>query len=263
MKKNHGNNMHEMIVKGMNAIKYERWEEALGLLNEYKGKDPVADYLIGLIYYCRFNNLELAKVHFSRVFSSEKLGLDEYKARSAEFLGHINWEQNRMHEAEENMLKAVAYGNPDCFLEAAFLLFFHHRKDKKDLAISFAREGELALADEEDLIIKASGFHIVASVYLWVNLITDANRVQKHFLNNLGWKESYPHQLEKYLYLLLAKSKKEFIEETFNTFYLKKTHKDLYDAYLCKYNMKDMPIRNKKRTEGIITRIENAQIDYE
>lgn len=263
MEKKQKNKMDEIINKGIEAIKSESWEEALGLLNDYDGKDPVADYLIGLIYYCRFNNLDIAKLHFNRVLSVGNEGLDEYKARSAEFIGHISWEQNSMKEAQDNMLKAVAYGNPDCFLEAAFLLFFHHNKNKKDLAISFAREGENSLAKEDDLVAKASGFHIVASVYLWANMFNDAHRIQKHFLKIPRWKEDYPNQFEKYLYLLIAKSKKRLVEETFEKFNLKKSHRDMYNAFLCKNNMMNAPFRNKKKTEGIIKRIENAEIDYE
>ncbi|MCT4638883.1 MAG: hypothetical protein N4A72_14370 [Bacteroidales bacterium] len=253
--------MKSSISKSIKAIQEERWEEALGLLCTYTGNDPLADYLTGLIYYCRYNNLDEARICFSRVFSCERTGIDEYRARSAEFLGHINWEQSRMQDAEENILQAIAYGNPDCFLEAAYLLLHHHDPKKRDLALTFAREGEMILSDEDDMEIKASGFHIVASVYLWGNLYNDAHRVSKWFLKDYDYRINNRDQVEEYLYMLVSKGQEKIIDKTFNNYGLKKSFSNLYKAYQF-LSGKIVEDNVDNEIAGVLTRIERVGRDF-
>lgn len=181
-------------------------------LKPYEGKEYFADFLIGATYYLYLDLPNKAYAYFKRALLILKNQDFEIPAMLLDFIASIEMsEKNNPKEAEEYLIKSLLVGNEQGFLKLAYLYLQQAENDKKDTALSLVEIGEQILPFDEDKEHQISGYHILASVYLWNKEFAKAEIAHQHFLTDKEWCEKYPDLIKAYLILAIAYDNQEFM----------------------------------------------------
>ena len=187
-------------------------EKLINVMTPLSGKDFWADFLIAITYHMFLNLPNKAYDYYKR--ASELIG--QYNSESTaylfEFMGDIELNiKNDNRAAEQSFLKSLLLGNQTGLLNLAYFYLQQIQSDKKDLALFLVKFGEKILSNDKEEENCISGYHIIASVYLWDKQFENACRTHHHFFSNAAWCKKYHEFVEAYLILSFAINDFEFI----------------------------------------------------
>jgi len=137
-----------------------------------------------------------------------------------DIVGNIEFQHLRLSErAEATLRQSLDTGNEYALLKLAYLYLQQASTPNRKEAHKLARYGELLLSvahpqkgpSPHDAEYKRSGYHIIASVYLWNLDLEGATRVHAFFLGNAEWCIMYRKLVEGYLLLAFALNNDDFI----------------------------------------------------
>jgi hypothetical protein len=220
------------------AIKYfgTDHQKLFDILRPFEGKEYFADFLIGSTYYIYLNMPNTAYAYFIRclnILESQNL---EAPKLLLDFLGNIEIEsKNNPENAEKFFIESLLVGNEQGFLKLAYLYLQQAQNDKKELALSLVEIGEKILPHDEDINHRISGYHIVASVYLWNRIFFEAEQAHKFFLSDQDWCNSYPELVKPYIIMAIAMNDENFLSSLILDYpILRHKFQSLFDTWLCK-----------------------------
>lgn len=220
------------------AIKYfgTDHQKLFDILKPFEGKEYFADFLIGSTYYMYLDMPHKAYAYFIRclnILQSQNL---EAPKLLLDFLGNIEIEsKNDPENAEQFFIGSLLVGNEQGFLKLAYLYLQQVQNDKRELALSLAEIGEKILPHDEDLNHRISGYHIVASVYLWNRMFDEAEQAHRFFLSDQDWCSTYPELVKPYIIMAIALNDETFLSNLILDYpLLRQTHQALFDTWLCK-----------------------------
>lgn len=174
-----------------------------------------------------------ACAYFKRALNTAESRGIEVPLSLHDFIGNIEFTNNKNpDEAERSFVKGLLAGNEQSFLKLAYLYLQQGQNEKKEKAFSLAQLGEkLLLQDQNDNKIK-SGYHIVASVYLWNEEFLLAENAHQHFLSDMNWCESYPDLVKAYLLLSVARNNSDFMTNIVTNYsFLTKKFPPIFDCW--------------------------------
>lgn len=205
-------------------------------LKPYEGKEYFADFLIGATYYIYLELPNKAYTYFKRALLLLKNQDFEIPAMLLDLIASIELsEKNNPKQAEEYLIKSLLVGNEQGFLKLAYLYLQQAENDKKETALSLAEIGEQILPFDEDKEHQVSGYHILASVYLWNKEFEKAEIAHQHFLTNKAWCEKYPNLVRAYLILAIAYDNQEFMTNLITDYvFLTKSFPSFFDVWYYK-----------------------------
>ncbi|MEZ5195252.1 MAG: hypothetical protein R2764_02255 [Bacteroidales bacterium] len=188
-------------------------ERLIHLLEPLSGKVFYADFLIASAYYVCLRKPRTAYLHLQRALN---LMYDDVQVEVAasvfDMMADIEIDVNNDFDAAElSFLCGLVAENTTSFLNLAYLYLQQANHQKKDYALYLARMGEQLLPDDPDPEHQVSGYHIVASVYLWHNLHFAAQLAHDKFLSDLNWCLKYPEFVSAYLMFAIANENADFI----------------------------------------------------
>ena len=202
-------------------------------LKPYEGKEYFADFLIGATYYIYLELPNKAYAYFKRALLLLKNQDFEIPAMLLDLIASIEMsEKNNPKQAEEYLIKSLLVGNEQGFLKLAYLYLKEAENDKKQTALSLAEIGEQILPFDEDKEHQISGYHILASVYLWNKEFKKAEIAHQHFLTNKEWCEKYPDLVRAYLILAIAYDNQVFMTNIITDYvFLTKLYPSFFDVW--------------------------------
>ncbi len=220
------------------AIKYfgTDHQKLFDILRPFEGKEYFADFLIGSTYYMYLDMPHKAYAYFIRclnILQSQNL---EAPKLLLDFLGNIEIEsKNDPENAEQFFIGSLLVGNEHGFLKLAYLYLQQAQNDKKELALSLVEIGEKILPHDEDLNHRFSGYHIVASVYLWNRMFQEAEQAHRFYLSDQDWCSSYPELVKPYIIMAIALNDEIFLSNLILDYpILRQRYQALFDTWLCK-----------------------------
>lgn len=217
------------------ALKYfgNDHQKLFDTLKPLEGKEFLADFLIGATYYMYLDMPNKAYSYFKRALIISDNNQIQVPSVLLDFIGNIEYTTlKNPEEAEQSLIKSLLVGNEQGFLKIAYLYLQQGQNEKKDIALSFAQMGEQILPHDEDENHRVSGFHIVASVYLWNKEFALAEEAHSKFLSNPTWCDNYSDLVRAYLLLAIAYNDNDFITNIITDYtFLTKKFPAIFDCW--------------------------------
>lgn len=230
----------ELIENSINenvqvAFKYfgNDHQKLFDVLRPFEGKEFLADFLVGATYYIYLQMPNKAYAYFKRALNTAESRGIEVPPSLHDFIGNIEFTNNKNpDEAERSFVKGLLAGNEQSFLKLAYLYLQQGQNEKKEKAFSLAQLGEKLLLQDQNEDKRKSGYHIIASVYLWNEEFLLAENAHQHFLSDMNWCDSYPDLVKAYLLLSVARNNSDFMTNIITDYsFLTKKFPPIFDCW--------------------------------
>lgn len=187
-------------------------EKLISLLLPFSGKEFYADFLIGASYYMFQNMPNKAYEHFKRSLNLLKDKNDTAKKIILDFMANIEFVTKQdPAAAQQSLIRSMLVGNQQSFLKLAYIYLQRAVTEKKEMAYALADIGEQILPYDEDKDHRLSGYHIVASVYLWNKKFNDAEAAHHFFFSDTDWCNNNIELIRAYVVFAIVVGNKDFI----------------------------------------------------